>query len=125
MDVAMDRELDLDALVADYLLVWVTSDNDLRRETLQRIWAPDGTYQDPTIRVEGREAFEEHLVGFHDRFPGAGFDLASRVDGYSDRFRFAWRLVGGDGAVKIEGVDIGGLDSQGRIASITGFFGPL
>jgi hypothetical protein len=117
--------MDLDALVADYLLAWDTTDDAVRREALERAWSPDGSYQDPTTRVIGREAFTEQLVGFHERLPGTHFELASRVDGYADRFRFAWRLLDAEGTVKLEGVDIGALDAEGRIASITGFFGAL
>ena len=117
--------MDLDALVADYLLAWTSTDDAERQAALHRAWSPDGVYQDPTTRVAGRDAFEAHLIGFQDRFPGATFELVSRVDGYADKLRFAWRLRGGDGTVKIEGVDIGTLDDEGRIASITGFFGAL
>jgi hypothetical protein len=117
--------MDLDTLVADYLLAWHATDDAVRRKALERAWAPDGSYQDPTARVVGREAFADHLAGFHERLPGTHFELASRVDGYADRFRFAWRLLDADGTLKLEGVDIGAVDAEGRIASITGFFGPL
>lgn len=95
-----------------------------RRALLEDVWAEDGTYQDPTADVAGREALVQHIGGFHQAMPGARIEMTSEVSQHHRRFYFAWRLVTGDGATAIEGVDFGTVDLEGRIAEIVGFFGP-
>lgn len=117
--------MDLDAVVDTYADAWNEADEAARRRMLDTSWADDGVYVDPTARVEGRAALVAHVAGFHERFPGARIERRSRVDGYADNFRFAWAIVDAAGAALMEGVDFGRLADDGRIASITGFFGPL
>jgi len=57
-------------------------------------------------------------------FPGHRIDNASGVDEHDGYLRFAWKMVGPDGAVVMEGVDFGSLDGDGKLKSIVGFFGP-
>jgi hypothetical protein len=49
----------------------------------------------------------------------------SGVDTHHDHFRFAWDLVGPDGAVAVGGIDVGEVADDGRLQRITGFYGPL
>ena len=73
-------------------------------------------------RAEGREELVRHITGFQQRMPDARFELASAAEGYAAVFRFDWRLHAGGKA--LDGTDFGTLADDGRIASITGFFGP-
>ena len=57
--------------------------------------------------------------------PGCRIDPASGVDEHDGRFRFGWVMRDAEGGVVVEGVDFGTLGADGRISSITGFFGPL
>jgi hypothetical protein len=52
-------------------------------------------------------------------------DRQSRIDGYGDVLRFAWAIVGPEGDVAIQGVDVVSVNDDGRIRSVTGFFGEL
>ena len=116
--------MDAAEVVATYGAAWAEPDESKRRELLERAWADDGVYMDPSARVEGRDAFVLHIGGFRQTFPGHRIDVTSGVDAYGDNIRFAWRMVGPDDAQVMEGVDFGTLAPDGRIASITGFFGP-
>lgn len=111
--------------VAAYIDAWNTPDDARRRALLERAWADDGTYTDPTARVAGRAALHAHIGGFAHRFPSARFLLTSAVDTHHDLLRFGWRLIGQDGATLLDGVDFGELASDGRLRRIVGFFGPL
>ena len=112
-------------MVDAYGNAWNESDESARRALLEQAWADDGVYCDPTARAEGRDALLAHIAGFRETFPGARIEMRSGVDEHGDNFRFAWALVDGEGNVSIEGVDFGRTAPDGRIASITGFFGPL
>jgi len=83
------------------------------------------TYTDPTAHVAGRDALAEHLDGFQAQLPGARIARTTGVDAYGAVARFGWHLVQADGAEALVGVDFVELAEDGRIARITGFFGPL
>lgn len=115
----------LDELIALYTAAWSEPDRALRQAILERIWAEDGTYTDPTAHVEGRAALVDHIEGFFKQFPGARFVVTSGIDTHHRRLRFAWRMMLADGNVFAEGVDFGELAGDGKLCQIVGFFGPL
>ena len=112
-------------LTALYMAAWHEPDRARRQELLERIWAEDGTYTDPTAHVEGRAALVEHIGGFHKQFPGARLEAASGVDAHHGKLRFNWRMRLADGTVFVEGIDFGELSGDGKLQRIVGFFGPL
>lgn len=107
-----------------YVASWAEADEGRRRGLLEKAWAPEGTYTDPTADVAGRETLVQHIGGFHQAMPGARIELTSGVSEHHGRIYFAWRLITGDGATYVEGVDFGRVDAEGRLAEIVGFFGP-
>lgn len=117
--------MDLERAVERYGAAWGETDEAARRKVLEEVWAENGLYCDPTARVEGREAFVAHIGGFHETFPGARIDLASGADEHDGYFRFAWTMVGADGATVVDGFDVGHRGDDGRIDLIVGFFGPF
>jgi SnoaL-like domain len=72
--------MDLSELITLYTGAWSEPDRALRQQLLERVWAEDGTYTDPTAHVAGREEFVDHIGGFFERFPGAHFELTSGID---------------------------------------------
>ena len=112
-------------LVETYGAAWGETDEDARRALLERVWADDGVYCDPTARVEGREAFVAHIGEFQALMPGHHLELTSGIDVHHGWIRFGWRLVAPDGALVLDAMDVGTLDADGRLTRIVGFFGPL
>lgn len=113
-----------------YGAAWGESDEAKRRALLEKAWAEDGVYTDPTAYVEGREALVQHIGGFlsgQSAASGPSIQIASSVDVHHRRFlRFAWKLVAPDGTtVLAPGMDYGELDEDGRLELIVGFFGPF
>jgi hypothetical protein len=53
---------------------------------------------------------------------GHRFRRVSAIDEHHNTFRFAWELVGPDGAVAVTGIDVGERAEVGTLRSITGFF---
>jgi len=112
-------------IVRAYGAAWNEGDEGQRRKLLEESWSDDGVYCDPTARVESREALVAHIARSQSLFPGHRIDLVSGVDEHDGLFRFAWEMRDPAGSTILEGVDFGVLAPDGRIASITGFFGPL
>lgn len=112
-------------VVSGYTAAWNEPDEASRRALLQEAWSDDGVYCDPTATVDGREALVAHIAGFQRQMPGARIDVASGVDEHDGWLRFAWTMLGADGATMIEGFDVGELAADGRLRRIVGFFGPF
>ena len=113
-----------------YGSAWGEPDEEKRRAILEKAWAEDGVYTDPTAYVDGREALVQHIGGFlTGRSAGSGpsIQIDSSVDVHHDKFlRFAWKMVAPDGTTVLSpGMDYGELDEQGRLKLIVGFFGPF
>ena len=112
--------------VAAYGAAWNETDVEKRRELLEKAWAEDGVYTDPTAEVHGREALLAHITGFQAQSGGARIVLTTAVDSHhGTRLRFGWKMVGADGTELAEGLDYGELDDDGRLRLIVGFVGPM
>ena len=111
--------------VDSYLAMWNETDAARRAEHIELAWAGDGSYVDPQLEARGHAALGDMVGAVHSRFPGYRFRRVSGVDTHHDHVRFAWELAGPDGTVAVAGVDFGVLTSDGRLQSITGFFGDL
>jgi hypothetical protein len=123
LDVAAQAKID--ETVAAYGAAWNEPDIAARRRLLEKAWATDGTYTDPTAHVEGREALVQHISGFLKGLPGARIAPTSHADLHHGMLRFTWRIWKADGTPLSEGMDFGVLDGDGRIQKIVGFFGPF
>jgi hypothetical protein len=108
-----------------YMDAWNEKDEGKRRALLDKAWADDGRYTDPMSDAPGRDALVALIAQFHQQMPGASIAATSGVDEHHGRLRFAWKMSQADGSTSMEGIDIGQLAEDGRIQSITGFFGPL
>jgi hypothetical protein len=108
-------------IVETYMAAWNETDEAKRRGLIDTCWNEAGTYTDPLADVTGREALAATIAGFHAQMPGATIDLTTGIDQHHDRIRFGWKLVGGP--QEIEGIDVGVIAADGRLASITGFWG--
>ncbi|MCU1345956.1 MAG: hypothetical protein JWL70_2222, partial [Acidimicrobiia bacterium] len=61
----------------------------------------------------------------HGQFPQHSFRRTTAVDAHHQFVRFGWELVGPDGVVALEGVDLAELNDDGQLQRVTGFFGAL
>jgi hypothetical protein len=111
--------------VDTYLAMWNETDPDRRAEHIERAWAAGGQYVDPQLEAEGHAALSDMVDAVQTRFPGYRFRRVSGVDQHHDRVRFAWELAAPDQTVAVAGIDVGALDADARLQSITGFFGEL
>ena len=117
--------MDTNAVVEAYVRAWHEDDETTRRRLLDESWAADGVYCDPNSIVVGRDALLEHIAEFREQRPDVRIEVRSGIDEHGTHFRFGWATVDGAGSDLRDGIDVGQLDDDGRIASIIGFFGPL
>ena len=110
-----------------YFQAWAESDEAARRSLLEKGWAEDGTYTDPTAHVEGREALVQHIEAFksNEELKGFRIEQSTGIDLHHRSFRFGWEMKDPSGNVVTPGIDYGEFDSEGRITKIVGFFGPF
>lgn len=116
---------DIHATIDTYLSAWNEQDPAQRADLIERVWATDGRLIDPPLAAEGHTGISDMAAALHAQFPGHRFRRASGIDAHHDQLRFAWELVGPDGAVALSGLDVGELAADGRLRRITGFFGEL
>jgi len=116
-----------EAIIDAYVAAWNEADEGARRAFLERAWSDDGVYSDPGAKVEGRDALLKHTGNFQNNPDMKGFSLerVSGVDVHHNVLRFDWALKSPDDKVVMAGVDYGVLADDGRLDSITGFFGPI
>lgn len=108
-------------VVDAYIAAWNEKDETKRKQLIEQCWAQDATYTDPIADVKGRDGLAAAIAGFHAQMPDARIELTSKVDEHHGRIRFGWKLV--NGPQPMEGIDIGQVAADGRLASIVGFWG--
>lgn len=108
---------------------WFTAlnepDGSKRAPIVANTWAPEGRWVDPPFEGTGHEAINGMVDAIYQQFPDHRFRRASAVDAHHDSLRIGWELVSPDGDVALAGTDVGMVDDDGRLARVTGFFGPL
>jgi hypothetical protein len=106
-----------------YFGMWNETDPAQRANLIRLAWVEDGRYADPLLEAEGHDALDGMVAGVQQQFPGHAFRRSGEIDAHHDCLRFAWELVGPDGAVVVAGIDVAIVGSDGRLQSVTGFFG--
>ena len=113
------------AVVDTYIDMWNEEDGERRAELIRTAWADDCRYRDPLLEADGREGISEMVAGVHGHYPGHRFRRTTGIDAHRDVARFGWELVAPSGDVFVGGIDVVTLADDGRIRTLTGFFGEL
>lgn len=117
------RALSPDSTVLLYCAAWNTDDRAERARLFERVWAPDGVYSDPNpTRTVGRAALSDSIAALRRRYPGARFHC-STPQTHHGAMRATWRYLRPDKTEVARGEDFYELAADGRIKSVTGFFG--
>lgn len=113
--------------VNDYVAAWNEPDAAARMALLEKAWATDATYTDPTANVKGRDGLSNLISGFlnNEQTKGASIVRKSGIDIHHRSFRFAWDMLTADGTVAASGIDYGEFGDDGELKKIVGFFGPM
>ncbi|MBF9068693.1 nuclear transport factor 2 family protein [Streptacidiphilus fuscans] len=109
-------------LAERYIAAWNETDPAARRKLVDETWAEDGSYTDPLVVAEGRDAIDATLAAVQTQFPGLRFRLGGPVDAHHTIARFTWELGPADAAEPLViGFDVMVVDAEGRIAQVLGF----
>ena len=118
-------ETDVTAVVDTYIAMWNTEDDARRAELIATAWVDDARYRDPLLEADGHDGLDAMVRQVHGHYPGHRFSRLSGVDRHHDVARFAWQLAAPDGTVTVAGIDVATVAPDGRLATITGFFGDI
>jgi hypothetical protein len=114
---------DIATVVDRYVAAWNEREPDRRRELVADTFAEDARYVDPHRSGDGLDGIDAMIEAAQGQFPGHRIELTFGPDAHNDRVRFAWQLLGPDGAVG-GGTDFATVAPDGRLASVTGFSDP-
>jgi hypothetical protein len=124
-DTTTDTTSEVTAVVDAYLASLDEADDAVRAHLVAKAWAPDGRFVDPLQEYNGHAELRTINPVIQQHYPGARFRRVSGIDVHHDVVRFAWDMTAPDGSQIVAGIDIGQLGPDGRLLSITGFFGDL
>jgi hypothetical protein len=114
------------AVVVDAYLDGLNETDAARRaELIASAWAADGRFLDPLLDARGHEALAAMVGDIQALYPGHRFARTSGIDTHHDKVRFSWEMRGPDGSLTVAGLDIAELADDGRLRTVTGFFGDL
>jgi ketosteroid isomerase-like protein len=116
---------DINATIDTYLEFINETDADARAAAVAKVWAEDAQWVDPPLEATGHAALADMVGTIFEHYPAHTFRRTSAVDAHHDVVRFSWELVGPDGAVAFNGLDVVLLAADGRIQRVTGFIGDL
>jgi hypothetical protein len=117
--------VDVTATVDASLAALAEPDEATRTALIKQAWSEDGSLTDPPLAGEGHAGINDFAGAVCQHYAGHRFRRTSGVDVHHDRFRYSWELVADDGTVTIAGIDVGTLSPDGRLGTVTGFFGDL
>lgn len=114
-------QIDPQAVALAYLALWNENDQARRLAVLGESWSPQARYADPLMRGETPAGIASMIEAARNQFPGHSFVLRGNPDGHGNAVRFSWDLVAAGGTKVAGGTDFVVIDSQGRMAEVTGF----
>jgi hypothetical protein len=114
---------ELETVIDRYFAAWNEANAVTRAALIEQAWSDDGRYCDPLSDVQGHDGFAAMVDGVQEQLPGHRVQRTSPVDRHHDQVRFEWEIVSADGDVALTGVDYAELAADGRLQSVSGFFG--
>src|SRR5215475_4597083 len=113
-----------DAVTA-YLEAWNENDAVKRAALLNQCWAEDGIILTQREQLKGRASVEARIASFREQCPHDLGRLTSEIQECGNWFRFTAEVVRPDGNRYSQVLDVGEIDSYGRIVRIVTFNEPL
>jgi hypothetical protein len=108
-------------LAEQYFAIWNETDADLRASAIEKTWAPDGTFVDPSFAATGYDELSAMVGTAQGMFPGLRFAVTGTIDEHHDRLRWTWELAAEGQKAVAGGTDIVTVAPDGRISSVVGF----
>jgi len=116
---------DLETTIDTYLAAYSEPDPATRRPLLEQAFVSGGKLIDPPLDGEGHEGISDMMTAVLQHYAGHTFRRVSGIDEHHGFVRYGWELQAPDGAVALTGLDVAEVDTDGRLARVVGFLGPL
>lgn len=110
-------------LVDGWLAAYADPDAARRLAVIRDSWSLEGRLVEPPLEARGHQGISDLAATLQSQFPGHRFERSTAIDAHHQFLRYGWKLLDGNGAAVLEGVDAVELDVDGRIARVVGFFG--
>jgi hypothetical protein len=114
------NEVNLD-FVDRYVALWNEPDAEVRRRTIEDLWAPDGTNFTPSIEAVGYDQINARVTASYDAYIAGGkYTFRSHLApaGHHGAVLVSWAMVTlPEEEVASIGIEFLVLNDQGRIAS--------
>ena len=111
------------SLVDQWLAAWSEADAAARDRSLAAIAAPAVRFEDKFSCVEGVSELSGHLAAAQRFMPGLRLERRGGIRHCQWHVLADWVAVGGDGQERGRGTNLFVFDAEGRIATVTGFWG--
>ena len=118
-------DIDPCRIIDAHLEAYALADTDRRDALVAATWNTDGELLDPPLDGRGCAEISALADAVLAHFPAHRFVRTTAVDSHHGFARYGWDLVGPDGAVAVNGIDVVQFDETGKLLRIIGFFGPL
>ena len=116
---------DIAHIIDTYLDAYGEPDPARRRKLIEACFAANGYLADPPFDATGHDALDATFATVQGHYPGHTFRRTSDIDVHHNVARYGWEFFGPNGTVAVAGIDIARIDDDGKLATVTGFFGPL
>jgi hypothetical protein len=111
--------------IDQHLEAYALADVDRRNLLVASNWNADGELLDPPLEGRGHAEISALADIVLTHYAGHRFARTTMVDAHHGFARYGWDLVGPDGTVAVNGIDIVQFDDSGKLLRIVGFFGSL
>ena len=108
-------------LAEQYFAIWNETDAEQRARLIEKTWAPEGTFVDPSFEATGYDELSALVGTAQGMFPGLRFTVTGTPDEHHDRVRWTWELAAEGQPAVAGGTDIVTVAADGRISSVVGF----
>lgn len=121
--VADEIHRDAGALVDGWFAAWAEPDETARASGLAAIASPDVRMRDRFSCVEGVSELMPHITAAQHFMPGIRMQRKGDARHCQGTVLAEWTAAGPDGAPRGQGTNVFALGADGRIESVTGFWG--
>jgi hypothetical protein len=114
---------DITEILGTYFRAW--NEDGRTSEMLELSCAPEIRYTDPRSTCRSAVELAARIERSRAEWPSARVDFTSAVDGYDGAFRYTWVFEVPEAKLRVPGWDVIVRGTDGRIATLTSFFGAL
>jgi hypothetical protein len=104
-----------------YVALWNEPDAEIRRRTIEELWAPDGANYTQSMHAVGYDALDVRVTSAYEDYVGSGkyvFRSHLPAVGHHGAVKVTWEMVSvPEEEIASIGIEFLVLDDQGRIAS--------